>query len=155
MRKPLLGEIIIFRCWTVHDEGGSLFQNRATFLRVTYSKINILQFEYTIVYTNSMNNQQISGFQWDKGNRAKCQKHGVSIDRIEALFLYPLAILPDEIHSQEEQRYRAIGKTEDGRAMFVVFTLRNHGEDTFIRPISARYMHKKEVAAYEEENPDL
>jgi hypothetical protein len=29
---------------------------------------------------------QVSGFDWDDGNRAKCQKHGVSIAEIEALF---------------------------------------------------------------------
>ena len=29
------------------------------------------------------------------------------------------------------------------------------GDDILIRPISARYMHKKEVRNYEEENPDL
>jgi uncharacterized DUF497 family protein len=28
----------------------------------------------------------ISGFDWDSGNRDKCQKHGVSIAEIEALF---------------------------------------------------------------------
>ncbi len=102
-----------------------------------------------------MENIQISGFQWDKGNQSKCQKHGVSIKAIESLFQNPVAILPDETHSQEEQRFRAIGKAVDGQAVFVVFTLRQHGDDTFIRPISARYMHKKEVTTYEEENPDL
>ena len=102
-----------------------------------------------------MENVQISGFQWDEGNRAKCQKHGVSIEAIESLFQNPVAILPDETHSQEEQRFWAIGKTVEGRTVFVVFAQRQHGEDTFIRPISARYMHKKEVTTYEEENPDL
>jgi uncharacterized DUF497 family protein len=102
-----------------------------------------------------MENVQIAGFQWDKGNRAKCQKHGVSIEVIESFFQNPVAILPDETHSQEEQRFLAIGKTGDGQAVFVVFTLRQHGDDTFIHPISARYMHKKEVTTYEEENPDL
>jgi len=40
------------------------------------------------------------------------------------------------------------------------FVVRDHGEgaprdDLLIRPISARYMHKKEIEAYEKENPDL
>jgi uncharacterized DUF497 family protein len=102
-----------------------------------------------------MEHMQISGFQWDDGNRAKCQKHGVSIEVIESLFLNPVAILPDEAHSQGERRFRAIGKTVDGRAVFIVVTLRQHRGDTLIRPISARYMHDKEVAAYENENTDL
>jgi predicted DNA binding CopG/RHH family protein len=65
-------------------------------------------------------NVQISGFQWDEGNRAKCQKHGISVETIESLFQHPVAILPDETHSQKEQRFRAIGKTEDGRSVFMM-----------------------------------
>jgi uncharacterized protein len=37
----------------------------------------------------------------------------------------------------------------------MVFTFRKKGDDVLIRPISARYMHKKEVDAYEKENPNL
>jgi uncharacterized protein len=33
----------------------------------------------------------------------------------------------------------------------MVFTFRKKGDDVLIRPISARYMHKKEVDAYEKE----
>ena len=40
-------------------------------------------------------------------------------------------------------------------AIFVVFTLRRRGDDILIRPISARYMHDKEVKSYEKENPNL
>jgi uncharacterized DUF497 family protein len=82
-------------------------------------------------------------------------ENSVSADIIEAMFDRPVAILPDEMHSQSERRLRAIGKTAEGRAIFVVFTLRRRGDDIFIRPISARYMHEKEVRNYEEENPDL
>ena len=63
--------------------------------------------------------------------------------------------MPDETHSQTEQRLRAIGKTVEGRAIFVVFTVRHRGYNIFIRPISARYMHDKEVKSYEKENPTL
>ena len=98
---------------------------------------------------------EFSGFDWDSGNLAKCQKHGVSADAIEALFDRPIAILPDQTHSRSERRLRAIGKTAEGRAVFVVFTLRRRGDDTLIRPISARYMHEKEVRSYEKENPYL
>ena len=50
---------------------------------------------------------------------------------------------------------RAIGWTAQGRAVFVVYTERRRGSEALIRPISARYMHAKEIAAYEKENPDL
>lgn len=96
-----------------------------------------------------------NGFDWDKGNRAKCAKHGLTVSAIESLFARPLAILPDASHSQSERRFRAIGRTEKGRGVFIVFTLRRKGEEVLIRPISARYMHKKETETYEKENPDL
>jgi uncharacterized protein len=100
---------------------------------------------------------QTSGFDWDRGNRAKCEKHGLSVADIEGLFARPLAILPDAVHSQRENRFRAIGRTEKGRGVFLIFTLRRRGksEDLLIRPISARYMHKKEIDAFEKENPGL
>jgi uncharacterized protein len=98
---------------------------------------------------------QADGFDWDKGNRAKCEKHGLSVAVIESLFDRPLAVLPDPGHSQREQRFRAIGRTQAGRGVFIVFTLRRTGEEVLIRPISARYMHKREIEAYEKENPDL
>jgi uncharacterized DUF497 family protein len=100
-------------------------------------------------------NLQANGFDWDKGNRAKCEKHGLSTSDIESLFTRPLAILPDTAHSQGERRFRAIGRTDKGRNVFLVFTLRRKGEELLIRPISARYMHKKEIDAYEKENPSL
>lgn len=50
---------------------------------------------------------------------------------------------PDEI------RMRAIGKTAAGRHVFLVFMLREIDGLTKLRPISARYMHDKEIAHYE------
>src|ERR1700730_253454 len=100
-------------------------------------------------------NLQANGFDWDKGNRAKCEKHGISTSVIESLFPRPLAMLPDAAHSQRERRFRAIGRTDKRRAVFIVFTLRRKGDELLIRPISARYMHKKEIEAYEKENPEL
>ncbi len=100
-------------------------------------------------------NVGIAGFDWDAGNRAKCQKHDVPVAEVEGLFSRPLLIIPDASHSRSEERLRAIGKTAKGRSVFLVFTIRELGGKRFIRPISARYMHRKEVKHYEEENPDL
>lgn len=96
-----------------------------------------------------------NGFDWDKGNRAKCEQHGLSVSAIESLFARPIAVLPDAAHSQSERRFRAIGRTAKGRGVFIVFTLRRKGDKVLIRPISARYMHKMEIEAYEKENPNL
>jgi uncharacterized protein len=98
---------------------------------------------------------QANGFDWDSANSRKCEKHGLSVSVIENLFTRPLAILPDAVHSQSERRFRAIGRTENGRGVFIVFTVRHQGDEVLIRPISARYMHKKEIEVYEKENPNL
>jgi uncharacterized DUF497 family protein len=99
--------------------------------------------------------ESVAGFDWDEGNLEKCQKHGVSVAEIEGLFARPHAIRLDVEHSLAGERLRAIGRTDKGRLVFLVFTIRERSGDRFIRPISARYMHDKEVAHYEEENPDL
>lgn len=97
----------------------------------------------------------VVGFDWDKGNRAKCQKHGVSVAEVEGLFSKPLLIFPDASHSQREKRLWAIGRTASGRSVFLVFTIRVRAGKRVIRPIGARYMHRKEVRHYEKENPDV
>jgi hypothetical protein len=102
-----------------------------------------------------MTERPIAGFDWDRGNRTKCHQHGVSTEEIESLFLVPLMILPDTAHSLTETRFRAVGKTAAGRYVFLVFTIREKGGRRYIRAISARYMHRKEVQQYEKENPNL
>jgi uncharacterized DUF497 family protein len=92
---------------------------------------------------------QFSGFDWDDGNRTKCQKHGVSVDTVERVFNRGVMILPDDAHSLTEQRFRGVGYSAQGRALFVVFTIRRPRGEVLIRPISARFMHKKEVEHYE------
>ena len=92
----------------------------------------------------------VQGFEWDAGNREKCQKHGVSLREIELVFQHTPGVYPDPAHSQEETRFRAIGRAKD-RYIFVVFTLRHHAGLTLIRPISARYMHEREIRHYEQQ----
>ena len=93
----------------------------------------------------------VAGFDWDDGNRDKCGRHGVSLAAIESLFHGPVAVFPDPAHSAQEERFKAIGRTGAGRFVLVVFTLRARRGARFIRPLSARYMHRKEVAYYEKE----
>ena len=49
----------------------------------------------------------------------------------------------------DEARMRAIGKSVAQRYVFVVFMLRKIDGRTMLRPISARYMHQREIAHYE------
>lgn len=94
----------------------------------------------------------VSAFDWDDGNRAKCQKHGVSLTEIERFFRQELHLAPDRKHSHDEDRFLAVGRSSKGRPMFVVFTLREEEDTTLIRPISARYMHAREAKRYDEES---
>lgn len=91
---------------------------------------------------------QIDGFEWDAGNSTKNEAHQVSLAESEQIFFNePLLILSDAKHNQYEDRYHALGKTNDGRTLHITFTLRKN--KTKIRVISARDMHKKERAIYE------
>ena len=96
---------------------------------------------------------KFDGFDWDSGNCDKCQKHGVSIAEIESLFLGTPLVAPDILHSSKEQRFRAVGRTNKNRPLFIVFALRKNGGTLLIRPISARYMHTNEIIAHEKEIP--
>jgi uncharacterized protein len=98
---------------------------------------------------------RVAGFDWDEGNRSKCRQHGVSTAAIESLFHGPIAVVPDPLHSKSEERFKAIGRTTGGRGIFIVFTLRTRRGKLLIRPISARYMHRKEMDHYEEETATL
>ena len=94
---------------------------------------------------------RITGFNWDEGNSRKNDKHSVSMAEAEQLFFNaPLLVLDDVVHSQNELRLHALGVTDDGRRLHITFTLRQTGQ--FIRIISARDMHRKERAIYEQAN---
>lgn len=92
---------------------------------------------------------EVFGFDWDAGNIEKCCKHGASIADIEMIFRKNPKIAPDNKHSGQEERFIAFGLSQNHRAMFVAFTLRENDGVSLIRPISARFMHDKEVIAYE------
>lgn len=84
---------------------------------------------------------KLEGFEWDDGNLAHIKKHGVSYKECEEVFLTKdLWITEDQTHSQSEERYRVYGKTEYGRLLFIIITIRNNK----IRVISARDQNRKE-----------
>ena len=75
----------------------------------------------------------------------------MSLAAIERVFRRPIAVFPGPAHSVQEERFKAIGRTEEGRSVFVLFTLRLRNGETLSRPISARYMRRKERDHYEKE----
>ena len=92
--------------------------------------------------------QKCTGFDWDDGNSDKNWiQHKVSkAESEEVFFNQPIIVGDDEKHSLEEKRWYLLGKTNGGRLLYVVFTMR--GE--LIRIISARDMSKKERRIYNE-----
>jgi uncharacterized DUF497 family protein len=93
--------------------------------------------------------QRVAGFDWDNGNREKRTGHGVSIAETESLFQGEVWTFPDIAHSTWETRYLGIGRTAAGRHVFLAFTIRMRGGERWLRPISARYMHAKEIRHYQ------
>jgi len=90
----------------------------------------------------------VSGFDWDAGNRDKSKKkHEVDWwECEEVLFNKPLIINYDEKHStKKEKRFQVLGKTNWERKLFLSFTIRN----SMVRVISARDQNKKERYKYE------
>ena len=93
--------------------------------------------------------KRITGFEWDKGNERKNEKHAVTMMETEQVFFNaPLLLLEDGAHSQNEVRIHALGVTDETRALHITFTLRQSGQ--LIRVISARDMHRKERAIYDQ-----
>ena len=90
----------------------------------------------------------VEGFDWDDGNRDKnWLKHRVSTLECEELFFnLPLVAAADTAHSQIERRLYALGKTNSGRRLFVVFTIRHN----LISVISARDMSRRERDTYDQ-----
>ncbi len=91
--------------------------------------------------------QECIGFEWDQHNIEKnWEKHNVTPLECEQIFFnQPMVIADDSKHSQTEQRFYSLGKTDLGWKLFVVYTIRKKK----IRIISARDMNKKEIRSYE------
>jgi uncharacterized DUF497 family protein len=95
--------------------------------------------------------ERVAGCDWEEANRAKCTRHGVSIEETEGVFQGEVWVIPDVAHSDREVRLLGIGRTAAARFVFVAFTLRMRDGERWIRPISARFMHAKEIRHYEAE----
>jgi uncharacterized DUF497 family protein len=92
--------------------------------------------------------EEWEGFDWDEGNLLKnSHAHGVTAPECEQVFFnQPLVTGVDDTHSNDEARRYALGVTDAGRRLFVVFTVRKQA----IRVISARDMNRQERKVYDE-----
>jgi uncharacterized DUF497 family protein len=87
-----------------------------------------------------------TGFEWDSGNSEKnWELHRVSRAEAEQVFFNrPIVVAEDTKHSEQEHRYAALGHTDDGRRLTIVFTVR----ETLVRVISARDQSREERRVY-------
>lgn len=88
-----------------------------------------------------------SEFDWDGGNAEKnWERHRVSQSECEQVFFNrPLVVADDDLHSVSEARHFVLGRTDAGRLLFLVYTVR--GER--VRVISARDMTRRESKEYQ------
>lgn len=100
-------------------------------------------------YVYMLDLRKIRGFEWDKGNVEKnYEKHGITPKEAEKVFLDDnLQVEPDVEHQEIEERFVAIGKIQENKVLFVVFTIRKDK----VRVISARIADKKERRIYDKE----
>lgn len=89
----------------------------------------------------------MDSFDWDGWNINKNWiKHKVSARECEEIFFNdPKVVFKDLKHSFIEDRIGILGKTNGGRLLHVIFTIRENK----IRIISARDQNKKERKQYE------
>lgn len=99
-----------------------------------------------------MSTSDIRGFEWDHANSKKnWLKHKIMWSESEQVFFNePLYVDPDIDHSHTEERFRALGKTNSGKLLFLSFTIRKG----LIRVISARPMSRMERKIYEENSQE-
>ena len=91
----------------------------------------------------------LTGFQWDAGNSEKnWLVHEVSQAETEqAFYNRPVTLLVGQARSEVEPRQFLLGRTNTGRLLSIVFTIRG----TLVRPIMARDMSRKERRLYAEQ----
>lgn len=87
-------------------------------------------------------------FDWDENkNQINQRKHGVSFEEARTVFYDEQALLEyDELHSEDEDRFRIIGRSENGNILLVVHCIR---DETVIRIISTRKATATEKVGYE------
>ena len=87
-------------------------------------------------------------FEWDpRKARSNAQKHGVSFEEAQSVFLDEQALLlEDPEHSEDEDRFILLGLSASLRLLVVIHALRSRD---VIRIISARKATRLETHEYE------
>ncbi|MDS3862277.1 BrnT family toxin [Thermosynechococcaceae cyanobacterium BACA0444] len=86
-------------------------------------------------------------FEWDDSKaKVNLKKHGVDFDEVATIFCDPYYLEDyDEAHSDQEDRFKIIGMSRDGRVLIAIYIER----EGRIRIISSRAATKQEQEIYE------
>ena len=89
---------------------------------------------------------EFEGFDWSGCNAEKnWNSHAVTpLEAEQVFFNSPFICGDDPAHSHKESRFYALGQTDEGRVLFVAFTMRGRR----LRVVSARDMSRKERRIY-------
>jgi len=90
-------------------------------------------------------------FEWDPQKAVQnVRKHDVGFEQAAAIFLDQRAIsIPDEEHSEDEERWVTMGIDVDGRLLVIVHTFEELAPSRCrVRLISARKATKREARQY-------
>jgi len=102
--------------------------------------------EFTAVTEGS---EEIALSYWPSEEHIRAWKaHPDMAESEQVFFNVPLLLLEDLVHSRSEPRFHALGQTDASRKLHIAFTLRQSAQ--LIRVVSARDMHRKERAIYEQ-----
>jgi len=88
--------------------------------------------------------------EWDEHkNQANIRKHRVSFEEAQSVFYDPLTkVASDPDHSDDEERFIALGESSAGKHLLVVHCFRDRSQT--IRIISARKLTRSEKRQYED-----
>lgn len=91
-------------------------------------------------------------FEWDEDkNKENIKKHGVPFEEAASIFLNKIMEEPDLEHSEEEERYKAVGISVYLRELLVVYCIREKiNNEKITRIISARKANEEERRKYYE-----
>ncbi|MEP7039291.1 MAG: BrnT family toxin [Acidobacteriota bacterium] len=92
-------------------------------------------------------------FEWNiRKAKSNVRKHKISFERAATIFRDPnLLSIPDEEHSESEERWLTIGLDENGILLVISHTFKDFSETVYkIRIISARKATTVEEKQYEE-----
>ncbi len=83
-------------------------------------------------------------FDWDTANISHIARHNVISEEVEEALFDPRKIGTLAYQVENEPRWAVLGKSNQGRVLFIVFTRRNN----LIRVITARDATNKEKRRY-------